>query len=89
VLGLWKPFSVVIDTDVASLIAQWDYGSVEDFAPLVGEARRPPGAELDGETRTPDMCSPRRAIWLATSKRQLPMQVARSSRLATSIWAWC
>jgi adenylate cyclase len=34
-----------------ALIVQWDYGSIEDFAPLVGEARKPAlrAAELDGE----------------------------------------
>jgi tetratricopeptide (TPR) repeat protein len=34
-----------------ALIAQWDYGSVEDFAPLVSEARQSGlrAAELDGE----------------------------------------
>jgi adenylate cyclase len=56
--GLFKT-AIALDPDLAeahlglarALIAQWDYGSLEDFAPLVGEARQSGlrAAELDGE----------------------------------------
>ncbi|SEP33221.1 TolB amino-terminal domain-containing protein [Rhodospirillales bacterium URHD0017] len=56
--GLFKT-AIALDPDLAeahlglarALIAQWDYGSVEDFAPPVGEARQSGlrAAELDGE----------------------------------------
>src|SRR5262249_56288738 len=56
--GLFKR-ATALDPDLAeahiglarALIAQWDYGSVEDFAPLVREARQSGlrAAGLDGE----------------------------------------
>jgi adenylate cyclase len=56
--GLFKT-AIALDPDLAeahlglarALIAQWDFGSVEDFAPLVGEARQSGlrAAALDGE----------------------------------------
>jgi adenylate cyclase len=56
--GLFRT-ALALDPDLAeahlglarALIAQWDYGSVEDFAPLVREARQSAlrAAELDGE----------------------------------------
>jgi adenylate cyclase len=56
--GLFKT-AIALDPDLAeahiglarALIAQWDYGSVEDFAPLVREARQSGlrAAELEGE----------------------------------------
>jgi adenylate cyclase len=56
--GLFKT-AVALDPELAeahlglarALIAQWDYGSVEDFAPMVREAKESAtrAAELDGE----------------------------------------
>ena len=48
-----------------SLIAQWDYGSAEDFAPLVNEARQSAlrAAELDSENPYPQYVLAQTSHW--------------------------
>jgi len=73
--GLFKQ-ALALDPNLAdahlglarALIVQWDYGSVEDFAPFVREAREAALLALDSENRKPNMCLRRQAIGLETSR---------------------
>ena len=75
--GLFKQ-ALALDPNLAdahlglarALIVQWDYGSVEDFAPFVREAREAAlqALALDSENRKPNMCLRRQAIGLETSR---------------------
>jgi adenylate cyclase len=70
--GLFKT-AIALEPDLAeahfglarSLIAQWGYGSVEDFAPLVNEARQSGlrAAELDSENPYPQYVLAQTSHW--------------------------
>src|SRR5215470_8227193 len=83
--GLFKT-AIALDPDLAeahiglarALIAQWDYGSVEDFAPLVREARQSGlrAAELDGENPYPQYVLAQTSHWAG----DVPAAIAYASR---------
>jgi adenylate cyclase len=61
-----------------ALIAQWDYGSVEDFAPLVSEARQSGlrAAELDGDNPHAQYVLAQTSLWAG----DVPAAIAYASR---------
>ena len=83
--GLFKT-AIALDPDLAEahlglargLIAQWDYGSVDDFAPLVREARQSGlrAAELDGENPYPQYVLAQTSHWAG----DVPAAIAYANR---------